>query len=181
MKIVLCMYTAFVPHLVHVFNGRLLDARVELIEIQTCTHSHFLTVPIVNCTLPTEPCNGAIVEYERLNETVLEGTVLTYQCDNGLSLTGPNTITCTNTGLEHWAWDNHVCRSVIVCYPKINTVISHSFYCRSFVLHFCNCRYQCGHHFIVTLVVGFLTGLLVMYLFFRKKAVYFPATEGHAN
>ena len=99
MKIVLCMYTAFVPHLVHVFNGRLLDARVELIEIQTCAHSHFLTVPIVNCTLPTEPCNGAIVEYERLNETVLEGTVLTYQCDNGLSLTGPNTITCTNTGV----------------------------------------------------------------------------------
>ncbi len=37
--------------------------------------------------------------YERLNETVLEGTVLTYQCDNGLSLTGPNTITCTNAGV----------------------------------------------------------------------------------
>ncbi len=30
--------------------------------------------------------------YERLNETVLEGTVLTYQCDNGLSLAGPNNI-----------------------------------------------------------------------------------------
>ncbi len=39
------------------------------------------------------------MDYERLNETVLEGTVLTYQCDNGLSLTGPNTmITCTNAG-----------------------------------------------------------------------------------
>ena len=60
------------------------------------SYSHFL---IVNCALPTEPCNGAIVEYERLNKTVLEGTVLTYQCDNGLSLTGSNTITCTNTGV----------------------------------------------------------------------------------
>ena len=39
------------------------------------------------------------MDYERLNETVLEGTVLTYQCDNGLSLTGPNTITCTNAGV----------------------------------------------------------------------------------
>ena len=36
------------------------------------------------------------MNYERLNETVLERTVLTYQCDNGLILTGPNTITCTN-------------------------------------------------------------------------------------
>ena len=25
--------------------------------------------------------------------------MLTYQCDNGLSLTGPNTITCTNAGV----------------------------------------------------------------------------------
>ncbi len=62
----------------------------------------------VNCTVPVIPfnvsititnVNGAIVDYELLNETVLEGTVLTYQCDNGLSLTGPNTITCTNAGV----------------------------------------------------------------------------------
>ncbi|XP_064383517.1 mucin-2-like [Halichondria panicea] len=50
----------------------------------------------VNCTVPAEPCNGAIVDYESLNETVSEGTVLTYRCDNGFSLTGPNTIACTN-------------------------------------------------------------------------------------
>ena len=35
--------------------------------------------------------------------------------------------------------------------------------------------------FIVTLVIGFLTGLLAMHLFSRKKAVYFPATEGQSN
>ncbi len=61
---------------------------------------HFTTV---NCSLPVEPSNGTIVDYERLNDTVLEGTVLTYQCDNGLSLTGPNTITCTNAGV--WSTD----------------------------------------------------------------------------
>ena len=43
------------------------------------------------------------VNYERLNETVEETTVLTYQCDNGLSLTGPKTITCTNAGI--WSTD----------------------------------------------------------------------------
>ena len=36
--------------------------------------------------------------------------------------------------------------------------------------------------FIVTLVIGFLTGLLVMHVSSRKKAVvYSPATEGQAN
>ena len=51
----------------------------------------------VNCTVPEDPSNGTtIVNYERLNETVLEGTVL---CDNGLSLTVPNTIICTNAGV----------------------------------------------------------------------------------
>ncbi len=58
---------------------------------------HFTTV---NCSLPKKPSNGIIiVDYVLLNETVLEGTVLTYQCDNGLSLTGPNNVTCTNAGV----------------------------------------------------------------------------------
>ena len=35
--------------------------------------------------------------------------------------------------------------------------------------------------FIVTIVIGFLSGLLVMHLCSRKKAVYSPATEGQAN
>ncbi len=59
---------------------------------------------LVNCSLYTQGAgssNGTIVDYERLNETVLEGTVLTYQCDNRFSLTGPNTITCTNV---HGVW-----------------------------------------------------------------------------
>ncbi len=47
--------------------------------------------------------DGVTVNYERLNETVEETTVLTYQCDSGLSLTGPNTISCTNAGV--WSTD----------------------------------------------------------------------------
>ncbi|XP_064382285.1 E-selectin-like [Halichondria panicea] len=114
----------------------------------------------VNCTLPTEPCNGAIVEYERLNETVLEGTVLTYQCDNGFSLTGPNTITCTNAGV--WSTEPEAIMCVVsTVAPLFSTSATVAI---SVVITF-----------IVTLVVGFLTGLLVMYLFFRKKAVYFPS------
>ncbi len=74
-----------------------------------------------------------------------------------------------------------MCRSVIVCYPKINTVISHSFYCRSLFSTSVTVAISVVITFIVTLVIGFLTGLLVMYLFFRKKAVYFPATEGQTN
>ncbi len=41
--------------------------------------------------------------YDILNETLVEGTVLTYECDNNLFLTGPNTITCTNAGV--WSTD----------------------------------------------------------------------------
>ncbi len=66
------------------------------------------------------------MDYERLNETVLEGTVLTYQCDNGLSLTGPNNFTCTNAGV--WSTEPEAIMCVlrinegeellkIVCYP----------------------------------------------------------------
>ncbi len=34
---------------------------------------------------------------------------------------------------------------------------------------------------VAFIVIGFLAGLLVMYLCSRKKAVYFPAAEGQAN
>ncbi|XP_064400886.1 uncharacterized protein LOC135347001 isoform X2 [Halichondria panicea] len=66
----------------------------------------------VNCTVPVIPFNGTIVDYELLNETVLEGTVLTYQCDNGLSLTGPNTITCTNAGVWSTAPEEIMCTDI---------------------------------------------------------------------
>ncbi|XP_064402488.1 uncharacterized protein LOC135348198 isoform X2 [Halichondria panicea] len=72
---------------------------------------------LVNCSLPEEPSNGTILNYERLNETVLEGTVLTYRCDNGLSLTGPNTITCTNAGV--WSTEPEA----IMCVPPTTETV----------------------------------------------------------
>ena len=74
-----------------------------------CLNWYYMYLPFtVNCTVPVVPfndtititnVNGIVFDYEMLNETVLEGTVLTYQCNNGLSLTEPNTITCTNAGV----------------------------------------------------------------------------------
>ena len=54
----------------------------------------FLSIiaPIIECITPKSSLD------ERLNKTVVEGTVLTYQCDSGLSLTGPTTIICGNDG-----------------------------------------------------------------------------------
>ncbi|XP_064389993.1 uncharacterized protein LOC135337904 [Halichondria panicea] len=65
-----------------------------------------------NCTVPVEPTNGTItatlvdgttVDYDSLSNTVLEGTVLTYQCDNELTLFGSVNITCTSGG--EWSSD----------------------------------------------------------------------------
>ncbi len=35
--------------------------------------------------------------------------------------------------------------------------------------------------FIVSVVIGFIAGLLLMYLCMRKKAVYSPTADGQAN
>ncbi len=43
------------------------------------------------------------MDYDSLNETVLEGTVLTYQCDNGLTQFGSVNITCLGDG--EWSSD----------------------------------------------------------------------------
>ncbi|XP_064382170.1 uncharacterized protein LOC135331039 [Halichondria panicea] len=126
------------------------------------------TVP-VNCTLPTEPSNGAIVDYERLNETVLEGTVLTYQCDNGLSLTGPNNITCTNAGV--WSTEP----KAIMCVSPTEGPTATSLSIGAVV------AISVIITFFVAAILGFLTGLLVMHLSSRKKAVYSLAPEGQAN
>ena len=87
----------------------------------------------VNCTVPEELSNGTIVyvvdgvtvNYERLNETVEETTLLIYQCDSGLSLTGPNTITCTNAGV--WSTDPRE----ILCVAPTNGKLAceHNNYC----------------------------------------------------
>ena len=81
------------------------------------THNYVLVVIEIqcftgNCTVPIEPTNGTIiatlvdgttVDYDSLSNTVLEGTVLTYQCGNGLALFGSVNITCTSDG--EWSSD----------------------------------------------------------------------------
>ncbi|XP_064403253.1 uncharacterized protein LOC135348821 [Halichondria panicea] len=109
----------------------------------------------VNCSLPSEPSNGTIVDYEMLNETVLEGTVLTYQCDNGLPLTGPNTITCTNAGV--WSTEPEAIMCVL---PTEAATLSTGV----------TIAISVTTTFVAITILGFLAGLLVMYSFTRKKA-----------
>ncbi len=66
-----------------------------------------------NCPVPAKLTGGTItatlvdgttVDYDSLNnEIVLEGTVLTYQCDNELALFGSVNITCLGDG--EWSSD----------------------------------------------------------------------------
>ncbi|XP_064402839.1 uncharacterized protein LOC135348523 [Halichondria panicea] len=115
----------------------------------------------VNCFLPEEPSNRTIVNYERLNVTVLEGTVLTYQCDNGLSLTGPNTITCTNAGV--WSTEPEAIKCVSPTEAPTAATLSTDV----------TVAIGVTITFIASTILGFLVGLLVMYSFTRKKAVYY--------
>ena len=71
-----------------------------------------------SCTVPVEPTNGTItatlvdgttVDYDSLNDPVLEGTVLTYQCDNGLTLFGSVNITCMGDGEWSSDPDTNIC------------------------------------------------------------------------
>ncbi|XP_064402713.1 uncharacterized protein LOC135348428 [Halichondria panicea] len=126
---------------------------------------------LVNCSLPEEPSNTTILDYDRLNETVLEGTVLTYHCDNGLSLIGPNTITCTNAGV--WSTEPEAIMCVLHATTEDPTATSLSVGVVAAISVIIT--------FFVAAILGFLTGLLVMHLCSRKKAIYSPATEVQAN
>ncbi len=120
--------------------------------------------------------------------------MLTYQCDNGLSLTGPNNITCTNAGV--WSTEPEAIKCVLMTEGDelCNCLLSHSTCIIIRILShltvstvaplfstFATVAISVVITFIVTLVIGFLTGLLVMHVFSRKKAVYSPATEGQTS
>ncbi len=77
--------------------------------------------------------DGVTVNYERLNETAEETTVLTYQCDSGLSLTGPNTITCTNTGV--WSTDPQEILCVLTTTTTTTTTEPGEFYVYFYFLY----------------------------------------------
>ena len=55
----------------------------------------------VNCSVPDEPLNGTILDYSSID--TIEGSVITFQCNPGLSPEGVMTATCTNVGV--WSPD----------------------------------------------------------------------------
>ncbi|XP_064403265.1 complement receptor type 1-like [Halichondria panicea] len=108
----------------------------------------------ISCVLPAPPLNGALLNTTSQNTNLIEGSVITFQCDPGFSLVGATTATCNNSGL----WDPDL--ALLECSLTATTLST-----------------------VVTVAIGvtttfivstlFLAGLLVMYLFMRKKAVYF--------
>ncbi|XP_064403073.1 uncharacterized protein LOC135348703 [Halichondria panicea] len=120
----------------------------------------------ISCLLPGPLLNGALLSTNCQNTNLVEGSVITFQCDPGFSLVGAETATCNNSGL----WDPNPAR--LECVSRIQSPILFTGEILSISV-------------VVTavafIVIGFLAGLLVMHLCSRKKAVYFPATKGQAN
>ncbi|XP_064401761.1 complement receptor type 1-like [Halichondria panicea] len=118
----------------------------------------------IYCTLPALRLNGALLNTNSQNT---EGSVITFQCDPGFSLVGAATASCNNSGL--WDPDPALlkCMSTSFQSPILFTgeILSISVVVTA----------------VAFIVIGFLTGLLVMHLCSRKKAVYFPAAKGQAN
>ncbi|XP_064401038.1 sushi, von Willebrand factor type A, EGF and pentraxin domain-containing protein 1-like isoform X2 [Halichondria panicea] len=116
------------------------------------------------CVLPVPQLNGALLNTNSQNT---EGSVITFQCDPGFSLVGAVTASCNNSGL--WDPDPALlkCMSISFQSPILFTgeILSISVVVTA----------------VAFTVIGFLTGLLVMHLCSRKKAVYFPAAKGQAN
>ncbi len=53
----------------------------------------------VSCALSAPPLNGALLNTNNQNTDLIEGSVITFQCDPGFSLVGAVTVTCNNSGL----------------------------------------------------------------------------------
>ncbi len=73
---------------------------------------------IVSCVLPAPPLNGTLFNTNSLNTSLMEGSVITFQCDPGFSLMGAVTVTCNNSGL----WDPDPTQLECVCtYTYMNS------------------------------------------------------------
>ncbi len=62
--------------------------------------NHNYSLYSVSCVLPVPPLNGTLLNTSQ-NTNLVEGSVITFQCDPGFSLVGAVTVTCNNSGL----WD----------------------------------------------------------------------------
>ncbi len=100
-------------------------------------------------------------------------------------MTGPNTITCTNAGV--WSTEPDTIMCVVESeYSFVNG--SHKYLQFSTdpitapLFTGATIAISVVISSFISIVIGFLAGLLVMHLRSRsKKAVYFPAAEGQAN
>ncbi|XP_064403084.1 uncharacterized protein LOC135348714 [Halichondria panicea] len=111
----------------------------------------------ISCVLPARPFNGVLLNTNCQNTNLAEGSVITFQCDPGFSLVGEATATCNNSGL----WDPDP--ALWECSPTATTTLSTGV----------TVAIGVTTTFVVSTILGFLAGLLVMYSFTRKKAVYY--------
>ena len=58
---------------------------------------HVCICSLVNCNAPDEPMSGTIMDYNNIVTT--EGSVISFQCDPGLTSEGNMTAICTNAGV----------------------------------------------------------------------------------
>ena len=112
------------------------------------------------------------MDYERLNETVLEGTVLTYQCDNGFSLTGPNNITCTNAGV--WSTEPEAIKCVLMTEgDELKFVFAHST-CICILSHLTVSTvaplFSISATVTISVVITFIVTLVIEFLFYSQHA-----------
>ncbi|XP_064402793.1 complement receptor type 1-like isoform X2 [Halichondria panicea] len=108
----------------------------------------------ISCVLPAPRLNGALLNTTSQNTDLTEGSVITFQCDPGFSPVGAVTVTCNNSGL----WDPDL--ALLECSLTATTLST---------------GITVAIGVTTTFVVStlFLAGLLVMYSFTRKKAVYY--------
>ncbi|XP_064407697.1 uncharacterized protein LOC135352442 isoform X2 [Halichondria panicea] len=125
------------------------------------------TALLMRCTAQLDPPrNGTIISDHFL--PAIPGTQVSFQCDNGLFPEGISTSTCLATG----DWDRNP--GEIVCRVQSPSIFTGT-----------DLGIAVSVSVIITaalfIIIGFLTGLLVIYLRYHKKAAHFPAAEGQGN
>ncbi|XP_064402641.1 membrane cofactor protein-like isoform X1 [Halichondria panicea] len=111
----------------------------------------------ISCVLPAPPLNGTLLNTNSQNTNLVEGSVITFQCDPGFSPVGAVIVTCNNSGL----WDPDL--ALLDCVSPTAATLSSGV----------TLAIGVTTTFVASTLLGFLAGLLVMYSFMRKKAVYF--------
>ncbi|XP_064403674.1 uncharacterized protein LOC135349109 isoform X2 [Halichondria panicea] len=132
---------------------------------------------IGNCPVLTNPMNGAFGPVSGR----LPGSTVTIQCDAGY-VSAVTMVKCEGTLM--WSPDPEAieCTSLIITTPTPTTPVLHN--CASLSD---GSRFDAAVSISVVVtavlftIIGLLMGLLIMYLFMRKKNVYSPSAKEQAN